>query len=101
MPQDVYASPQVDCFGNLISFVSAGLREPGAAVGVILVEAVVVAAAVGEAVAVWIADVLVVSVSGGTAQAAAAQPRLQEVPLLAEGLVFGIFLQVIAVWSDN
>ena len=88
MPQDVDAAPQIDCTGNLISIrISDRLREPGAAVGVIVVEAVVVAAAVGEAVAGVRADVLVGCVSVVPFQAAAAQPRLQEVPLLADGSV--------------
>ena len=92
MLQDVEAATHVDTLGKFIS-VSCylGLGVIFAAVGGLHFGPVVVAAAIGEAVAVRFADVQVVVVSRGLAQAAAAQPRLQEVPLLADGIVVVIF----------
>ena len=100
MFQDLDAASQIDITGQSVGVdvPCVGLGEIFAAVCGLHVGPVVVAATVGEAVVVLNSNVEVIGVCGGPA---AAQPRLQEVPLLAEGLVFGIFLQVIAVWSDN
>ena len=65
------------------------LLEIAAARGPGLVGLVVVAAAVGEAVPVLGSQVEVVRVSGGS-HAATAEPRLQEVPVLAHGVVLVI-----------
>ena len=55
---------------------------------------------VGEAVAVARAQVEVVSVPGGPS-AAAAQPRLQEVPVVADGIVLVILVQVVPLGDSG